>query len=161
MKAADLTDGLIAGAVGTTALNIVTYLDITARARPASQTPDEIADKLASAAHVNLGSSEQAASRRSGLGALMGYGLGMAATVGFAMLTRGRRQPLLRAAALLGGGVMTLTDGSLTLLGVTDPRTWRRTDWVADLVPHIVYGLAAATTWNRLRPSGRPDTTRD
>nr|WP_230416400.1 hypothetical protein [Micromonospora tarapacensis] len=148
-----MADGLIAGAVGTTALNIVTYLDMTARARPASQTPEESVGKLAGAAHVDLGSEEQATNRRSGLGALMGYGLGMAAAVGFAMVARGRRQPVLRATALLGGGVMTLTDGSLTLLGVTDPRTWRRVDWISDLVPHLAYGLTAAATWNRLRPS--------
>ncbi|MEV2242298.1 hypothetical protein [Micromonospora sp. NPDC049891] len=153
MRAADLTDGLIAGAVGTTALNIVTYLDMTARARPASQTPEQSAGKLAGAAHVPLGSPEQAGNRRSGLGALLGYGLGAAATVGFALLARGRRQPVLRAAALLGGGLMTLSDGSLTLLGITDPRTWRRVDWIADLVPHLTFGLTAAATWNRLRPS--------
>ncbi|TBL26738.1 hypothetical protein EYA84_30970, partial [Verrucosispora sp. SN26_14.1] len=88
------------------------------------------------------------------LGALMGYGLGVAAAVGFAALTRGRRQPILRSAALLGGGAMTLSDGSLTLLGVTDPRTWRRVDWLADLVPHLAYGVTAAATWNRLRRSG-------
>ncbi|MEV6812332.1 hypothetical protein [Micromonospora sp. NPDC051296] len=154
MRGTALADGLIAGAVGTMALNVVTYLDIVARARPASQTPEESAGRVAGAAHVNLGTPEQATNRRSGLGALMGYGLGVAAAVGFAALVRGRRQPMLRATALLGGGVMTLSDGSLTLLGVTDPRQWRRVDWVADLVPHIAYGLTAAATWNRLRPSG-------
>ncbi|GIJ20915.1 hypothetical protein [Micromonospora lutea] len=153
MRAADLTDGLIAGAVGTTALNVVTYLDMTARARPASRTPEQSAGKLADAVQVSLGSPTQAANRRAGLGALMGYGLGVATTVGFALLTRGRRQPLLRASALLGGGVMTLADGSLTLLGVTDPRTWRRADWLADIVPHLAFGLTAAATWNWLRPS--------
>jgi hypothetical protein len=153
MRAGALADGLIAGAVGSTALNIVTYLDMTARARPASQTPEESAGKLAGAAHVNLGPPDQASNRRSGLGALLGYGLGVAATVGFALLTRGRRQPMLRAAALLGGGVMTLSDASLTLLGVTDPRSWRRVDWVADLVPHLAFGVTAAAPWNRLRPS--------
>ncbi|MEG3636253.1 hypothetical protein [Micromonospora palythoicola] len=153
MRAADLTDGLIAGAVGTTALNIATYLDMTARARPASQTPERSAGKVARLTHLSLGSPQQADNRRSGLGALMGYAVGAAAATGFAVLTRGRRQPLLRAAVLLGGGVMTLTDGSLTLLGVTDPRTWRRVDWLADLGPHLAFGLTAAATWNRLRPS--------
>ncbi|MBQ1046983.1 hypothetical protein KBX50_00620 [Micromonospora sp. C51] len=153
MRTADLTDGLIAGAVGTAALNIVTYLDMTARARPASQTPEQSAGKLAGAVHLSLGPPQQADNRRSGLGALLGYGLGAAATVGFALLARGRRQPLLRAATLLGGGLMTLSDGSLTLLGVTDPRTWRRVDWLADIVPHLTFGLTAAATWNRLRPS--------
>nr|WP_205808224.1 hypothetical protein [Micromonospora sp. HNM0581] len=147
-----MTDGLIAGAVGTTALNIATYLDMTARARPASRTPEQSAGKLADVTHLPLGSPTQAANRRSGLGALMGYAVGTASTVGFALLTRGRRQPVLRAAALLGGGVMTLTDGSLTLFGLTDPRTWRRVDWLADLVPHLIFGLTAAATWNRLRP---------
>ncbi len=153
MKATGLADGIIAGAVGTMALNIATYLDIVARARPASQTPQESAGRVAGAAHVSLGSKEQAANRRSGLGALMGYGLGMAAAVGFAALVRGRRQPVLRSTALLGAGAMALSDGSLTLLGVTDPRTWRRADWIADVVPHLAYGLTAAATWNRLRPS--------
>ncbi|MEV6693792.1 hypothetical protein AB0M35_20200 [Micromonospora sp. NPDC051196] len=153
MKVAALADGLIAGAVGSTALNVATYLDMVVRARPASQSPQESAGRVADVTHLDLGSADRAANRRSGLGALMGYGLGVAAAVGFAALTRGRRQPVLRAAALLGGGAMTLSDGSLTLLGVTDPRTWRRTDWLADLLPHIAYGLTAAATWNRLRPS--------
>lgn len=65
--------------------------------------------------------------------------------------------PLPLAAGVLGGGVMTMSDGSMTLLGVTDPRSWRRSDWLADIVPHLAYGVAAAATWNRLRPpaSGR------
>ncbi|TCC00249.1 hypothetical protein E0H26_00645 [Micromonospora zingiberis] len=154
MKGTALADGLIAGAVGTAALNVATYLDMVVRARPASQSPEESAGRVADVTHLDLGPRERAGNRRSGLGALMGYGLGVAAAVGFAALTRGRRQPVLRAAALLGGGAMTLSDGSLTLLGVTDPRTWRRVDWLADLVPHIAYGLTAAATWNRLRPSG-------
>ncbi|GAA0365316.1 hypothetical protein [Micromonospora gifhornensis] len=153
MSRSALTDGLIAGAVGTTALNVATYVDMTVRARPASQSPQESAGRVADVAHLDLGSPRRAENRLSGLGALMGYGLGVAAAVGFAALTRGRRQPLLRAAALLGGGAMTLADGTLTLLGVTDPRTWRRSDWLADLLPHLAYGLTAAATWNRLRPS--------
>jgi len=31
------------------------------------------------------------------------------------------------------------------VLGVTDPRTWAAPDWVADVVPHVVYG--AVTAW--------------
>ncbi|BCJ62659.1 hypothetical protein [Micromonospora endophytica] len=152
MRGGGLADGLVAGAVGSTALNIVTYLDMVLRARPASQTPQQSAAKVADAVHLDLGLDGQADNRRSGLGALMGYGAGLATAVGFALLTRGRRQPLPRAAALLGGAAMTVADGSLTLLRVTDPRTWRRTDWIADLVPHLAYGITAAATWNRLRP---------
>ncbi|MEU2663534.1 hypothetical protein ACLQ20_11390 [Micromonospora sp. DT46] len=157
MRAANLADGAIAGAVGSAALNMVSYLDMVLRARPASSTPEESAGRVAQVAHVDLGPEDRAANRRSGLGPLLGYGIGVAAGVGYALLTRGRRMPLPLAAGVLGGAVMTMSDGSMTVLGVTDPRTWRRSDWLADIVPHLAYGVAAAATWNRLRPpvSGR------
>ncbi|MGN9778975.1 hypothetical protein ACTMS0_24905 [Micromonospora sp. H33] len=151
MRAADLADGVIAGAVGSSALNAVAYLDMALRARPASSTPEESARRVAQLAHVDLGPEDRAANRRSGLGALLGYGLGVAAGIGFALLARGRRMPLALASGVLGGGVMTMADGSLTALGLTDPRTWRRSDWVADILPHLAFGLAGAVTWNRLR----------
>ncbi|WP_319461285.1 hypothetical protein [Micromonospora sp. RTP1Z1] len=154
MKTRELVDGAIAGAVGTAALNIVSYLDMVARARPASSTPDETAGRLAGVAHVDLGPEDRAANRRSGLGALLGYTTGIAAGAAFGLLLARRRIPLPVAASLLGGGVMATTDGSMTVLGVTDPRTWRRTDWLSDIVPHLVYGTTAAATWRRLRPSG-------
>ncbi|MFG1780133.1 hypothetical protein ACGFIR_13365 [Micromonospora sp. NPDC049051] len=152
MRASGAADGAIAGAVGSTALNVVSYLDMVLRARPASSTPEESARRLAEVAHVDLGSGDRAANRRSGLGPLLGYGIGVAAGIGYALLARGRRMPLPLATGVLGGAVMTMSDGSMTVLGVTDPRTWRRSDWLADLVPHLAYGVAAAATWNRLRP---------
>ncbi|MFG3701054.1 hypothetical protein ACGF5C_24545 [Micromonospora sp. NPDC047620] len=157
MRATHLVDGAIAGAVGSAALNVVSYLDMVLRARPASSTPENTAGRLAGMAHVDLGPEDRAVNRRSGLGPLLGYGMGIVAGVGYAVLARGRRMPLALAAGVLGGGVMTMSDGSMTLLGVTDPRRWRRSDWIADIVPHVAYGMAAAATWNRLRPpvSGR------
>ncbi|SCL72945.1 hypothetical protein GA0070606_6374 [Micromonospora citrea] len=157
MRGRQLADGAIAGAVGSAALNVVSYLDMVLRARPASSTPERTAGRLAGVAHVDLGPEDRAANRRSGFGPLLGYGIGVAAGVGYALLARGRRMPLALGTGVLGGGVMTMSDGSMTLLGVTDPRTWRRSDWLADIVPHVAYGMAAAATWNRLRPplSGR------
>lgn len=156
MRRVDLADGAIAGAVGSTALNVVSYLDVALRARPESNVPGETVDRLADIAHVNLGSGARAANRRSGLGPLIGYGLGIAAGVAFALYAGGRRQPLPMAAGVLGAGVMTMTDGSITALGISDPRTWRRSDWISDIIPHLAYGLTAAATWNRLRrPSDR------
>ncbi len=150
-----MVDGAIAGAVGSAALNIVTYLDIATRARPVSSTPEEIAGRLADEAHVNLGPEQKAANRRSGIGAIIGYATGIAAGAAFGVLAARRRIPLPVAAGLLGGGVMATSDGSLAALGVSDPRTWRRADWLSDIVPHIAYGLAAAATWRRLRPQSR------
>ncbi|SCL24052.1 hypothetical protein GA0074692_1695 [Micromonospora pallida] len=150
-----MVDGMIAGAAGTAALNTVSYLDMVVRGRPASSTPDDTVDRLAGVAHVDLGADGRAPNRRAGLGALLGYGLGVGAGAAFAMLARRRRIAPTVAVTLLGAGVMALSDGTMTALGVTDPRRWSRTDWLSDLVPHLAYGVAAAATWYRLRPPRR------
>lgn len=38
----------------------------------------------------------------------------------------------------------------MTLLGVTDPRTWSVIDWVSDLVPHAAYGAVTAAVLREL-----------
>jgi hypothetical protein len=48
--------------------------------------------------------------------------------------------------ALTTAGVLVAANGPMTVLGVTDPRTWSATDWASDLVPHLVYGLVVKTT---------------
>lgn len=153
MRTAAVVDGAIAGAVGSAVLNAVSYLDMALRARPASSTPESVAGRLADVTHVDLGPGDEAENRRSGLGPLLGYATGITAGAAFGLLAARRRMPLPLAAVLLGGGVMATSDGSMTVLGVTDPRTWRRSDWVSDLIPHLAYGLSAAATWRRLRPT--------
>ena len=145
-----LCDAAIAGIVGSEALNVTTYLDIAVRARPVSSTPERTAGRLAQVGHVGLGPEDRAANRRSGLGPLLGYALGIAVPVAFTALTGPRRFPLPVAAVLLGGGVMLGSDGTMTALRTTDPRSWSVTDWLSDAIPHLVYGLAAAATLRRL-----------
>ncbi|MFC4017472.1 hypothetical protein ACFOW4_05870 [Micromonospora sp. GCM10011542] len=151
MRPVDLADGAIAGAVGSAALNMVSYLDIALRGRPVSSTPELTAGRLANIAHLDLGPEDRAANRRSGLGPVLGYGLGVSAGIAFALYANGRRQPLPLATGLLGAGVMTISDSTFAALRISDPRTWRRSDWLSDIVPHLAFGMAAAATWNRLR----------
>ena len=33
---------------------------------------------------------------------------------------------------------------------VNDPRTWGAAGWVSDVLPHLAYGLAAATAYEAL-----------
>ncbi|MEU5789971.1 hypothetical protein ABZ754_19835 [Micromonospora purpureochromogenes] len=156
MRASGVVDGAIAGAVGSAALNVVGYLDIAVRARPTSSSPEETIERLAGLAHVDLGPEDRAANRRTGLGAVLGYALGTGAGAAFGALASTRRVSPAIATALLGGGVMASTIASLATLRISDPRTWSRSDWLADIVPHLAYGMAAAATFNRLRPpSGR------
>jgi hypothetical protein len=148
-------DGAIAGAVGTLALNAWTYLDMVVRARPASSTPEESARHLAQSVHLSLGPEDRAANRRSGLGPLLGYGTGVGTAAAFTALAAGRRWPLPLAGVVLGATAMFASDATMTGLGVTDPRTWTRSDWLADALPHLAYGFAAAATWYRLGRSRR------
>ena len=62
--------GLAAGAAGTTALNAITYLDMAARRRPGSSTPEESVRRLADAVGLKelaVSEAEPAANRRTGL----------------------------------------------------------------------------------------------
>ncbi|MGV9809751.1 hypothetical protein, partial [Micromonospora chersina] len=156
MRAAPAVDGAIAGAVGSAALNVVSFLDMALRGRPASSTPEQTAGRLADAAHVDLGPEEKAANRRSGLGPIIGYGTGIAAGALFGILAARRRVPLPLAVGALGGGVMATSDGSLAALRISDPRTWSAKDWVSDVVPHLAYGAGRGAAANPRRRPRRP-----
>ena len=135
--------GLAAGAAGTTALNVVTYLDVVVRARGASSTPEDTAAKLAEELGIEIPGDENArANRLAGLGPLIGIvaGAGVGASVGLARAL-GFRPPLPLAGILAGGLAMVAADAPMAVLGVSDPRTWAPADWVSDAVPHLVYGL--------------------
>lgn len=142
--------GLIAGAAGSSALNIVNYLDMATRARLASRTPQQTAERLADLTGVDLGEGDRAESRKVGVGLLLGYGAGLGAAVCYGLLA-GRRRPGPTAALALTVLLMVSSAGPMTALGVTDPRRWSAADWVTDLVPHLAYGAVAAITYDRLR----------
>ncbi|MDP9435756.1 MAG: hypothetical protein M3P93_11410, partial [Actinomycetota bacterium] len=70
--------GAAAGAAGTTALDIVTYLDMAVRGRPASSTPEDTVERLAEVAHLPVpGSGATRSNRVAGLGPLTGAAAGV------------------------------------------------------------------------------------
>ncbi|MFD0904841.1 hypothetical protein [Actinomadura sediminis] len=146
-----LTRGLVAGAAGTSALNVVTYLDMAVRARPASSTPEQSVEKMADLAGVGLGPEEQAENRKAGLGPLLGYGTGAGAALLYGLLAGRRRVPPPVAVAALTGLAMAGSSAPMTALGLTDPRTWSASDWLMDAVPHLAYGAVAAGVYAALR----------
>jgi len=140
--------GATAGAAGTTALNVVSYLDIAIRGRPASSTPERTVEKLADEAHVQIpGEGDERESRVQALGALTGLvsGVGIGVLVGLVRAAGFRSSPPV-GTALTTVGVLLATNGPMTVLGITDPRTWSRTDWISDVVPHLAYGLLVKTS---------------
>jgi hypothetical protein len=83
---------------------------------------------------------------------LFGYGVGLGGGAAYGLL-RSRHPAPLRpraAAAALGLAAMTASDLPATALGVTHPRTWGAAGWASDLLPHLAYGLAAASVYEAL-----------
>lgn len=150
-----LLRGAAAGAAGTTALNAVTYLDMAVRGRGSSSTPEETVQKLAETAHVQIPGDEQTRENRiQGLGPLTG----LAAGIGVGMLgglarASGYRSVTPVGIVLTALGAMVAGNGPMTVLGVTDPRTWSATSWLSDIVPHLAYGAVVKTTMNAFEPA--------
>jgi hypothetical protein len=138
--------GAVAGAAGTTTLNVITYLDIAVRGRSTSTTPERTVEAMARLLHLTVpGSGDVLANRISGLGALTGYaaGIGMGLILGLAY-GLGWRPRLLVGTLVAMALALVGTNGPMTVLGVTNPRTWGVVGWISDLIPHFGYGLVTA-----------------
>lgn len=138
--------GAAAGAAGTTALNVITYLDMAIRGRPASTTPEHTIAALARLMHWTIaGGAETQPNRISALGALAGLaaGIGIGALLGLLRWIGWRPGKTLTAVAATAGALIG-TNGPMIVLGVTNPFTWGVAGWIADLIPHLGYGVVTA-----------------
>ena len=148
--------GTIAGAAGTMALDVTTYGDMLLRGRSASGVPAQAAGILADKAGINLAaggaSPEQAESRRSAIGALLGYltGAGIGTVYGLVRPRLGTL-PTPLAGAAVGLAAMAASDVPIARLGVSNPAEWAPEDWAADLLPHLAYGIVTVAAYEVLR----------
>jgi uncharacterized membrane protein len=143
-----LARGLVAGATGTTASNAVTQLDMAARGRPAGKTSEQVVARPAERGGITIPGPPRARDRGlAGWGPLAGtlVGVAVGGVAGW-LRSAGLRLPAPVGGALLGAVAMAASDGPVALLGVADPRRWTTTDWVADVVPHLVYGVTTHAT---------------
>lgn len=141
--------GAAAGAAGTTALNAVTFLDMAVRGRAESETPKKTVEALADRVHVSVpGRGEELENRIASLGSLSGTATGVAVGVAYGLARHlGVRPPLWAGALMATAAALAGSNGPMTALGITDPRTWSTTDWASDIVPHVAYGLVTAATY--------------
>ncbi len=153
-----LRRGLIAGAVGTTVLNTVTYLDQALRGRSPSDIPSRVVGAIADGVgHDIPGRGEVRDNRRSALGALSGIatGLGVGAAASAARAV-GFRMPAPLEAIATGAVAMAASDVPAVALGVSDPGTWPPTSWVSDVAPHLAYGIATRYMLGRQESQAPP-----
>jgi hypothetical protein len=154
----EILKGTVAGAVGTVALNVTTYADMAIRGRPSSSAPTQMVSTLArfvglAPAAQDGGTQDQAAqNRESGLGALLGYVNGLGTGLAYALL-RAQRDSVPIPLASIGVGLtaMAASDVPLIALRVSNPKTWGISGWLADVIPHLIYGLVTVTTYEALR----------
>jgi hypothetical protein len=151
--------GMLAGAAGATALNAVTYLDMSLTGRPASDTPQRGVRQLAERAGLAIpGDPDAQANRLNGMGPLLGIGTALGLGVVAAALHRlGLRRPAWLAAATYGGLAMLASNAPMTKLEITDPKQWTAADWARDAIPHFAYGLAVQATLSLGSKQNRKD----
>lgn len=152
-----LLRGAAAGAAGTTALNIAGGLDMVLRARPASTTPEMTVRRLARRLHLHIpGDSEAEANRVAGLAPMTGFaaGLGMGAALALARAA-GWHPRTATLYAVATAGALVGTNAPMTVLGVTDIRTWSVADWVSDIVPHAAYAVVTVWVLDNFADAGR------
>ncbi len=150
-----LATGTAAGAVGTAALNVATYADMAVRGRAESEMPGKLVKNVASSAGLSglTRDDETSQHRRSALGALLGYGNGLGVGMLYAMIRPllPRRISVPLAALVVGAAAMALSDVPATKTGATDPAKWSPGDWLADAIPHGIYGAAVVLAVEGLR----------
>ena len=145
-------EGALAGAVGVTVINAATNLDMVIRGRPASSVPKDVVAELAHdlgvvrpATELGDDPDESRSNRFSGAGALMGTLTGVCGGIAYAVAAeRIPSVPMPLAALALGAGTMAVTDTSAAVTGAAEPSSWGAASWAADVVPHLLYGLATA-----------------
>ena len=149
--------GIIAGATGTVALDTTTYLDMAIRGRSSSNAPSIMVDMVAKKIHLPLSTQgtsskdQSAQNRESGLGALLGYVNGVGTGVIYGMLrSRFDEIPTPLAATLVGLTAMAASDVPTVALRVSNPKTWGISGWLADTIPHLIYGIVTVATYEAL-----------
>ena len=126
------------------------------RGRPASRTPEESVEHIAAVVGVTIpGDDEKSGNRIAGIGPLLGLaaGVGTGAVSGVARGLGWLPTRLLTGAAA-SAVAMVAGNGPMTVVGVTDQRTWAASDWAADVVPHLAYGIVTSAVLDACRCGG-------
>ena len=147
-----LTSGMIAGAAGSTALNTWSYTQQALNGQPSSATPDQAAQAVIQSVGGEVpGTPAQRAARLEGLGPLSGLGVGLGlGALGGLLRAVGIKIPIAVAPVVLGLGAMAVSDGVMTVVGITEPRTWTPKSMLQDAVPHLVYGAVTVLALHRM-----------
>jgi hypothetical protein len=149
--------GTLAGASGKVAIDMTTFTDMLVRGRPASPLPAEVIRKIAQKAGIEPlekpddEASPQTKHRRSALGALSGFGVGLALGAVYGLVRPALEGvPVVAAGVVLGLCAMAATDVPAAKLHATEPNEWSAASWSSDVIAHLTYGIVTAVVFEAL-----------
>lgn len=91
------------------------------------------------------GDDEKAGNRKTGIGSLMGYVTGPGVSILYgALRVFTTKVPIPVAGIGPGAAAMAGSDVPIAALGLSDPRTRNRVDWLSDAVSHLAKGIVTA-----------------
>jgi hypothetical protein len=152
----EVATGATAGAVGTTALNYTSYLDMLLRGRPPSEMPAEVARELSDRMGLELRmegeASEKQEHRESAFGAMLGIETGILVGALYGPIRERLPDKTIPFAGIgVGAIAMALSNIPQITMGLTDPKEWSFADWLADVLPHLAYGFATVGALEAMR----------
>ncbi len=157
MSARTMVYGALAGAAGTTALDVASYADMLLRGRGPSDLPKNVVKEIARRAHVapfdrpDEQLSDTDKNRENAVGALIGYADGVGTGAMY-----GAIRPSMRGVSWFWTGIALaiatglFSEGTAAALKQTDPRQWGTEGWISDIIPRCLYGWVTAITFDGL-----------
>jgi hypothetical protein len=164
--------GLVAGACGSVALTAAASLDALVRGEAPRWLPGEVGHKMAdelglpldydleSAPDAGGGTgrdvSDRIGRREEALGTLLSVANRLAIGLAYGLLRKVLpRPPWWLAGGVLGG--VSMVAGDYSAIWTDDDTRPRRstTDWLADVMPHAVFGVVTAVTFEATREATR------
>ena len=141
--------GIVAGATGTLALDIASYIDMVTSGRAASETPAKLVEAMAKSFGFDslTDDSDEAKNRRSALGAVLGYANGLSFGIVHGLFNGVfRHLPWPIEGVIIALASTAATDALYAKYDVADPTTYTPSVWAYDIGFHLVYGLVTAAT---------------
>jgi hypothetical protein len=150
--------GAIAGAAGTMALDMTSYADMALRGRASSGMPADVIRRLAAKVGIaelsvpDDDADDATKNRRSALGALAGYKIGimLGALYGLASYPSSKDRGIVLRSLVLCALAMAASDVPATVLEATNPAEWGPSGWISDIVPHAAYGIVTAAVFEAI-----------
>ena len=156
-----ITAGILAGAAGATAKNVVSYLDQAVQGEGATTSPASHSVAGAAKQATGAAGSQADGARAEALGPLggLGIGLGVGALAGLIRGSNATPPPVVAAVAT-GLVAMSIGEGAAVATGTAKPGWAAPGNLLRDFIPHLAYGAVTGWALHRILDPRTPVVSR-